>query len=68
MLAVGEGMVGVICSETILGDGASVLAGGAVLCVGADSAGFPSAELLSGAGAGLRAEVVAEPARGLCAL
>lgn len=43
MLAVGEGMVGVICSETITGEGASVGTGGA----------GPSSELVAGTARGL---------------
>lgn len=47
LFAVGEGMVGVICSETILGEGAKVLGGGAVLCAGAEAVGGPCAEVSS---------------------
>lgn len=49
LFAVGEGIVGVICSETILGDGARVLGGGAVLCAGTEAVGWPCAEVSSGA-------------------
>lgn len=40
-------MVGVICSETILGEGAKVFGGGAVLCAGAEAVGGPCAEVSS---------------------
>lgn len=57
MFAVGDGIVGVICSETILGEGARVagarVAGGCgVLCIGAEEAGSPCADVLSEVGAG----------------
>lgn len=44
MFAVGEGRVGVICSETIFGEG-RVVGGAAVLCVGAEAVGGPCAEV-----------------------
>lgn len=52
MFAVGDGIVGVICSETILGEGARVVGGCGVLCIGAEEAGLPCADVLSEAGAG----------------
>lgn len=61
MFAVGEGIVGVICSETIFGDGARE-AGGATLCVGA--AGRASAELPSARAASPEESALA-PAKGL---
>lgn len=64
MFAVGEGIVGVICSETIFGDGARE-AGGAVPCVGAVAAGRASAELPSEAGAASPEDSVPAPANGL---
>lgn len=47
LFAVGEGILGVICSETITGEGHRVLGGGAVLCVGAEAGGWPCAEVSS---------------------
>lgn len=51
-MAVGEGMVGVTCSETTLGEGDRVLGGAAALCVGAEAVGWPRAEGSAEAGAG----------------
>lgn len=61
----GEGIVGVICSETILGEGERVLGGGGVLCAGAEAAGWPCAEVPSEGSAGPRDEPAALPTKGL---
>lgn len=65
LFAVGEGIVGVICSETILGEGARAVAGGAVLCVVAEAGVWSCAVVPSEAGAGPRDELAAPPTSGL---
>lgn len=47
LFAVGEGIVGVICSDTILGEGDRVVGGDGVLFSRAEAAGGPCAELPS---------------------
>lgn len=65
-MAVGDGIVGVICSETITAEGDSVLGGAeGAGWFWAEGAAWFWAEAPSAAGAGPRDEAAASPTKGL---